>query len=88
MTDQKSDVWNEVIDFLLSRPTPEQIVDFGGSENFQERVRYLRDANQNGVLTPEEHREMDEIAEVGRFMRRVKIRALEILAETEKLPQS
>ncbi len=36
---------DEVLDFLLSQPTPEQIIALRASETAQERLRYLLDGN-------------------------------------------
>ena len=83
MDSQHVDQWVEIVEFLVETPTLEQIVAFEGSEDFQERVRYLRDKNRNGLLTDSERQEMDEIATVGRFMRRLKIRSLEKIAESQ-----
>jgi hypothetical protein len=86
------DHWTEIVEFLVAGPTPEQIAAFEGSEDFQERVRYLRDQNRNGLLTDSERQEMDDIAATGRFMRRLKIRSLEKIAENqlpvEAVPQA
>jgi hypothetical protein len=78
---EASNVWGEVIDFLLTQPTPEQVIAFQSSEQMQERVRYLLDVNRNGTLTPAEKQEMDEIARVGHFVALLKIRAREKLVE-------
>lgn len=46
---------DEVLDFLTSAPTPQQIIDFHASDELQERVRYLLDKNRNEWLTDEEN---------------------------------
>jgi hypothetical protein len=86
MSDLRHQIWDEVLDFLVAQPTPHQIIAFEGSEHFQARVRYLREVNQNGNLTDAERLEMEEIAELGQFMRQLKIRALEKVAALEKTP--
>lgn len=84
----KSDAaWEEVVDFLLTQPSPKQIADFEGSEDFRAYVRDLRDKNRNGQLTDEDRREMEEIGRIGQFMRLLKIRALERMERVEKTPQ-
>jgi hypothetical protein len=45
-------VQDEVLDFLVSIPTPQQIISFHASEAAQLRLRYLLGANRNGTLTP------------------------------------
>jgi hypothetical protein len=66
---------NEVYDFMLSQPTPEEIIAFRPSEASQDRVRYLLDANRNNRLTAEESAELDECMQVEHFMRMLKARA-------------
>jgi hypothetical protein len=71
----RASVYDEVLEFLTSAPTPEQIIAFRPSEAIQERVRYLLDMNRNGTLTAEEQVELDEFEQVEHFMRRLKIHA-------------
>ncbi len=73
-------LFDEVLDFLASTPAPEQIIAFEPSEALQERVRYLLDANRNGVLSAEENGELDEFARLNHFMSMLKIRARKKLA--------
>lgn len=44
-------VQDEVMEFLLTSPSPQQIIDFHASDVAQERLRYLLEANRNGTLT-------------------------------------
>lgn len=59
-----SPVYEEVYRFLISSPTPEQIVGFHASDATQERVRELLSANKTRGLTPEEEAELDEFERV------------------------
>lgn len=72
---------HEVLEFLTSTPSPQQIIEFQSSDALQMRVRYLLDQNQNGYLTAEENAELEEISRVNHFMRMLKIKAREKLAE-------
>ncbi|KAB2860952.1 MAG: hypothetical protein F9K46_09140 [Anaerolineae bacterium] len=47
-------VENEILDFLATLPTPDEIFVFKVSDAVAERMRYLRDGNRNGTLTTEE----------------------------------
>ncbi|MBX3081072.1 MAG: hypothetical protein KF716_05515 [Anaerolineae bacterium] len=67
--------YDDIMEFLTSSPTPEQIIEFRPSEAMQERVRYLLDENRTGTLTTEQRRELDEIEQIEHFMRRLKIYA-------------
>ena len=70
------EIWNEVDEFLISTPTPKQILDFRPSQTAQERLRYLLDAGSSRALTPDEEAELNETLAVEQFMRRLKIKAL------------
>jgi hypothetical protein len=69
---------DEVLDFLVSTPTPEQIIAFRPSEVAQERVRDLLDRNRNGTLSTEENEELDEISRMNDFVSLLKVRVRRI----------
>lgn len=73
--------YDEMINFLLSAPTPEQIIALRPSEAAQERLRFLLDANRNRPLNDAERAELDELGQLEHLVRRLKIRAREMLAE-------
>ena len=73
-------IQDEVMAFLLSSPTPQQIIDFRASESAQQRLRYLLDANRNDTLTPDEQAELDEASQVNTFMTTLKAEAYKSLA--------
>jgi hypothetical protein len=73
---------NEVLDFLLSQPTPAQILGFHASDATQTRVRYLLDSNRNDQLKDAEKAELEAYLQVEHFVRRLKIRARERQLET------
>jgi hypothetical protein len=70
-----SALFDEVLDFLASTPTPEQIIVFQPSDSLQERLRYLLDQNQSAGLSREEQTELDEFSRINHFMSMLKIRA-------------
>ncbi len=80
-TVQRSNITDEVLDFLVSTPTPEQIVAFHASEPAQERLRSLLDANRNGTLTVDEKAELDEMSRVDHFFTLIKARAMKVLTD-------
>jgi hypothetical protein len=73
-------LFDEVLDFLASAPTPEQIVAFHPSEALQARARYLLDANRDGTLTADERTELDDFSRLNHFVSMLKIRARKRLA--------
>lgn len=77
---QNTSLFDEVLDFLSSTPTPSQIIDFKPSDTLQGRVRTLLDRNRNETLTAEEQTELDEFERINYFMSMLKIRARKKLA--------
>ena len=75
-------VYDEVYEFLLSSPTPEDVIDFRPSEDTQKRIRALLDANQTGKLSDEQQRELDEFAQVEHLVRMLKIKARQKIDQT------
>lgn len=73
-------LFDEVLDFLASTPTPEQIIHFHPSEVSQLRLRDLLDRNQSAALTAEERAELDEFSRLNHLMSMLKIRARKRLA--------
>jgi hypothetical protein len=74
-------VLDEVLEFLVSTPTPQQIIEFRPSETLQVRVRDLLDRNRSGTLTTEEHEELEEFSRMNHFVSMLKIRARKKLAQ-------
>jgi hypothetical protein len=72
---------DEVLDFLLSAPTPQAIIDLRPSDESQERLRYLLDGNRNNTLIDAERAELDNYLQVEHFMRQLKIKAHQKLAK-------
>jgi hypothetical protein len=74
MTDQASvdSPVDEVLDFLLSQPTPEQIISLHASEAAQERLRYLLDGSRNNALQDAERAELDAYIQLDNLVSRLK----------------
>lgn len=68
-------IQDEVLAFLLSSPTPQQIIEFQASEAAQERLRYLLEANRQGTITDVERAELDEASQLNHFFMRLKAKA-------------
>lgn len=51
----------ELMELLASNPSPQEVLDFHGSEETQERSRRLLALNEAGLLGDEEKRELDEL---------------------------
>ena len=72
---QPDTLFAEIIDFLTSTPTPEQIIAYKPSERLEQRLRYLLEQNRQDVLTADERDELDEFLRMNHFMNMMKIRA-------------
>jgi hypothetical protein len=66
----------EVLDFLVTRPTPQDIVAFKVSLEAQERLSLLLDKNREGTLTDSEVAELDVYEQLEHLMILMKARAL------------
>jgi hypothetical protein len=53
-------VYRYVLEFLASRPTPEQLASFGPSPEMSGRVRLLLERESMSEITPAEKAELDE----------------------------
>jgi hypothetical protein len=73
-------IYEEVYRFLVSSPTPEQIIHFQASYEVRERVRHLLDASERGVLSVEERAELDEFERINHLVSMLKIYARQRLA--------
>ena len=66
---------DEVLDFLLSQPTEQQVIAMRASEVAQERLRYLLDGNRNNTLNDAERVELDAYIQLDNLISRLKARA-------------
>jgi len=65
----------EVLDFLVTRPTPQEIIAFKVSAEAQERIRTLLDKNRDGRLTETETAELDLYEQLEHMMILLKAKA-------------
>lgn len=72
-------IQEEVLTFLLSSPTPEQIIAFHASDTAQARLRALLNANRNGTLTDDERAELEEASQINHFVTLLKAKAHQVL---------
>lgn len=70
----------EVFRFLVSSPTPQEIIDFRPSQTLQARVSQLLEANRDRDLTDIERLELDELEHLNHFVSMLKIYARKKLA--------
>lgn len=68
-------VYQEVLDFLIKRPTPEEIATFKVSPQAQARLEILLEKNRQAILTSPEIVELDVYQQVEHLMILLKARA-------------
>lgn len=67
--------YQRFLDRVIETMTPEEILAFRVSDEEQERVDDLLDRNNENDLTPEERRELEQIAQFEELMTLLKVRA-------------
>ncbi len=72
---------DEVTDFLLSRPTPEEIIAFRLSPTLDQKLHKLLDKNRQGKLTSEERDELSTALNIDHLMTILKAKARMKLAQ-------
>lgn len=70
-----SNTYQEILDFLISRPTSQQIIRFKVSESAQTRLAQLLEKNHEASLTPEENAELDLYEQIDTLFGFLKVRA-------------
>jgi hypothetical protein len=69
------DLFDEVLDFLASSPTAEQLVNYQPPAALQQRLSELLQKNRSFRLTEAEDEELQEFLRMNRFMSRLKLKA-------------
>lgn len=68
-------LFDEVLDFLASSPTAEQLVNYQPPTALQQRMSELLQKNRSVRLTDAEAEELEEFLRMNRFMSRIKLKA-------------
>lgn len=77
-----NEVYQYILEFMISQPTPEQVLQFGPTPAMQVRVEELLAKNREGTLTPAEADELDEYVRINHLITMLKARALPYLTPT------
>jgi hypothetical protein len=80
-----SSTYQEILDFLISQPTSNQIIGFKVSEASQSRLQTLLQKNREAILTPAESAELDLYEQLDTLMGLLKVHAYTTL---NTLPQN
>ncbi len=75
-------IYRYILNFLASKPTPEQIAAFGPTPEMQERLRTLLGRSKAGELTPAEQIELDEYERIEHLVIMIKAGSLPFLTST------
>ncbi len=70
----------EIIDFLASTPTPDDIIAYKPSDVLEQRLKFLLEQNRQNMLTAEEYKELIKFLCMNHFMNMLKIRARQKLS--------
>jgi hypothetical protein len=73
-------LFEDILDFLASTPTPEQIIAFEPSEALKQRLADLLEQNRHDALSEDQRAELDEFLRMNHFMNMLKLRARQKLA--------
>ena len=76
-------VLDDILDFLVTTPTLQQITEFHISGATQLHVRDLLDRNREGTLSDKEKAEMEEISQLNHFFILLKARANQVLLKND-----
>jgi len=77
-----NEIYQSILEFLVSQPSPEEVLKFGPTPAVQARVNELLAKNRTGTLTPAETRELDEYVRINHLITLLKARALPYLTPT------
>ncbi len=67
--------FDELLDFLASSPSAEELIAYRPPEALQARISELLEKNRQGNLSAEEQTELDEFLRMNRFMSRLQAQA-------------
>lgn len=73
-------LFDEILDFLASAPTPQQIITYQPSQKLQARMSELLELNRKDSLSERARDELNEFLRMNRFMSRLKLKARQRLA--------
>ena len=77
-------IFGEVTDFLANNPTPQEIIAYRLPEYWQERAHELLGKNGEGLLTPEELKEMMDFSRIDHMLTLLKAKTrLKLKKEAE-----
>lgn len=76
-----SPVYNELLDYLVAKASPEEILAFQPSAAAQTRAEILTEKNKAGTLTATEHEELAQLLQMDALVSALKAKALASLGQ-------
>ncbi|MDX2076465.1 MAG: hypothetical protein SFZ02_08560 [bacterium] len=71
-------IYEDFLDFLLEKLSPEDILSFKASSNAQQRADELTELNKSGQINREERAELEQMIEIDLMLSLLKVRAMAI----------
>jgi trans-aconitate methyltransferase len=81
-TAQISSVYDDLLNYLVEKATPQEILAYQIAENVEERAVELLEKSNAGTLTSEEAAELEQMRYVDKLVSVLKARALEALSKS------
>jgi hypothetical protein len=81
-TTQLTPAFDDFLEYLVEKATPQQILAFQVSEAAQQRAEELTARNKAGTLTPEETDELNQMMEFNLLVSALKAKALTALKQS------
>lgn len=69
-------IYNEIVDYLVEKATPQEILAFQASDSARRRAEELFERSNEGTLTPDERVELEHIVEIESLMSLLKAKAM------------
>lgn len=74
-----NETYQYILEFLVSQPSPVDVMHFGPTPAMQARVTELLEKNRSGILSTGESAELDEYVRINHLITMLKARALPYL---------
>ena len=82
MVARPNPIYDELLDFLVEKATPQELLAFRPSEVAQQRAEELTEKNKAGTLTPQEQAELEQMLAFDQFVTALKARAARVLKQS------
>lgn len=70
-----SPIFDELLDYLIEKATPQEVLAFQPSENAQERASELLNKNSDGTITAGESHELEQLRQYDVMLTKLKLKA-------------